>query len=121
MARRFVGWWPTAFVGGLAYGFSPFTATTANAHLFLLFQAVPPLVILCVDRFFRSDNSSPVRTGVALGLCFVVQFYVSTEAFASLAVMTCIAVVLGVKRWSSGSTSPSIAGAPLRSSDALPW
>ena len=96
MARRFVGWWPAAFVGGLAYGFSPFTAATANAHLFLLFQAVPPLVILCVDCFFRSDNSSPVRTGVALGLCFVVQFYVSTEAFASLAVMTCIAVVLGV-------------------------
>ena len=65
MARRFVGWWPAAFVGGLAYGFSPFTAATANAHLFLLFQAVPPLVILCVDCFFRSDNSSPVRTGVA--------------------------------------------------------
>jgi hypothetical protein len=96
MARRFVSWWPAAFVGGVAYGFSPFTAATANAHLFLLFQAVPPLVILCVDHFLRSGRSSPVRTGVALGLCFVVQFYVSTEAFASLAVMTCIAAVLGV-------------------------
>ena len=95
MARRFVGWWPAAFVGGLAYGFSPFTAATANAHLFLLFQAVPPLVILCVDHFLRSDRSSPAWTGVALGLCFVAQFYISTEAFASLAVMTCIAVVLG--------------------------
>ena len=42
MARRFVRWWPAAFVGGLAYGFSPFTAATANGHLFLLFQAVPP-------------------------------------------------------------------------------
>ena len=95
MARRFVSWWPAAFVGGLAYGFSPFTAATANAHLFLLFQAVPPLVILCVDRFLRSDRSSPVWTGVAMGLCFVAQFYISTEVFASLAVMTCIAVVLG--------------------------
>ena len=95
MARRFVSWWPAAFVGGLAYGFSPFSAATANAHLFLLFQAVPPLVILCVDHFVRSDRSSPARTGVALGLCFVGQFYISTEAFASLAVMTCIAVVLG--------------------------
>ena len=59
MARRFVSWWPAAFVGGLAYGFSPFTAATANAHLFLLFQAVPPLVILFVDRFLRSSESSP--------------------------------------------------------------
>jgi hypothetical protein len=95
MARRFVSWWPAAFVGGLAYGFSPFTAATANAHLFLLFQAVPPLVILFVDRFLRSDRSSPAWTGVAMGLCFVAQFYISTEVFASLAVMTCVAVVLG--------------------------
>ena len=95
MARRFVSWWPAAFVGGLAYGFSPFTAATANAHLFLLFQAVPPLVILFVERFLRSDRSSPAWTGVAVGLCFVAQFYISTEVFASLVVMSCIAVVLG--------------------------
>ena len=61
MARRFVTWWPAAFVGGLAYGFSPFTAATANAHLFLLFQAVPPLIILFVDRFFRhAQDLAPV-------------------------------------------------------------
>jgi hypothetical protein len=95
MARRYVRWWPAAFVGGLAYGFSPFTAATANGHIFLLFQAVPPLVILFIDRFLRSDETSPVWSGVAVGLCFVAQFYVSTEAFASLAVMTGIAAVLG--------------------------
>jgi hypothetical protein len=95
MARRFVRWWPAAFVGGLAYGFSPFTAATANGHIFLLFQAIPPLVILLVDRFFRSETTSPVWSGLALGLCFVAQFYVSTEAFASLAVMTAIAAILG--------------------------
>ena len=94
MARRFVGWWPAAFIGGLAYGFSPFTSATANAHLFLLFQAVPPLVILFVDRFLRSDAASPWWCGVAVGLCFVAEFYISTEAFASLCVMTCIAVVI---------------------------
>jgi len=95
MARRFVRWWPAAFIGGLAYGFSPFTAATANGHLFLLFQAVPPLLILCVDRFLRSDKTSPVWSGVAVGLCFVAQFYISTEVFASLVVMTGIAVVIG--------------------------
>lgn len=95
MARRFVSWWPAAFVGGLAYGFSPFTAATANAHLFLLFQAIPPLLIYFVDRFIRSSAPRPVGTGVAVGLCFVAQFYISTEVFASLVVMTGCAVVLG--------------------------
>lgn len=95
MARRFVSWWPAAFVGGLAYGFSPFTAATANAHLFLLFQAIPPLLIYFVDRFIRSSAPRPVGTGVAIGLCFVAQFYISTEVFASLVVMTGCAVVLG--------------------------
>ncbi len=94
MARRFVTWWPAAFVGGLAYGFSPFTAATGNGHLFLLFQAVPPLVIYFVDRCLRSPSTSPWWSGVAVGLCFVAQFYISTEAFASLIVMTCIAVVV---------------------------
>ncbi len=94
MARRFVRWWPAAFVGGLAYGFSPFTAATANAHLFLLFQAVPPLIILFVDRFLRCRETSPLWSGVAIGACFVAQFYISTEAFASLVVMTACGVVL---------------------------
>ena len=95
MARRFVRWWPAAFIGGLAYGFSPFTAATANGHIFLLFQAIPPLVILFVDKLFRTERTSPVWSGVAVGLCFVAQFFVSTEAFASLVVMTVIAAVLG--------------------------
>jgi uncharacterized membrane protein (DUF485 family) len=94
MARRFVSWWPAAFVGGLLYGFSPFTAATANAHLFLVFQAVPPLVILLVDRFLRSPSASPWWAGLAVGLCFVAEFYVSTEAFASLVVMTVITLVV---------------------------
>jgi hypothetical protein len=95
MARRFVAWWPAAFVGGLAYGFSPYTAGTANAHLFLLFQAIPPLVIIVVDRLWREPETSPKWGGLVMGLCFVVQFYVSTEVFASLAVMTVIALVVG--------------------------
>jgi len=59
MARRFTSWWPAAFAGGLLYEFSPFTAAVANGHLFLLFQAVPPLLFLFVDRFVRSPSASP--------------------------------------------------------------
>ncbi len=91
MARRFVDWWPAAFFGGLLYAFSPFAvAVASSAHLFLLFQAVPPLIILVFDGFRRGAYRSPVRYGLALGGCFVVQFYVSTEATASLAVITVI-------------------------------
>ena len=85
MARRFVSWWPAAFVGGLLYGFSPFTAATANAHLFLLFQAIPPLVILFVHRFLRRARRPRGGPASRSGLCFVAEFYISTQAFASLA------------------------------------
>ncbi len=94
MARRFVGWWPAAFVGGLLYGFSPFTAAVGNADLFLLFQAVPPLIILFLDRFLRSPHASPWSTGVAVGACYVAEFYVATEVFASLVVLTVLAVAV---------------------------
>ena len=94
MARRFVRWWPAAFVGGLLYGFSPFMVAVGNAHLFLLFQAAPPLIILFLDRFLRTPSTSPMRTGVAIGTCFVAQFYVSTEGFASLVIMTLVAAIV---------------------------
>ncbi len=96
MARRFVAWWPAAFVGGLLFGFSPFTAAVANAHLFLLFQAVPPLIVFFVDRFLREPSVSAVWSGVAVGACYVAQLYVSSEGFATLVVMTgCAAILLG--------------------------
>jgi hypothetical protein len=91
MARRFVAWWPAAFFGGLLYGFSPFAvAVGSSAHLFLLFQAIPPLLILVLDRFQDGSYRSPLWYGLAFGGCFVAQFYISTEATASLAVMTVI-------------------------------
>ena len=94
MARRFVSWWPAAFVGGLLYGFSPFSAAVGNAHLFLLIQAAPPLIILFLDRFLRNPSASPWWTGVAIGACYVAQFYVATEVFASLVVVTLLAAAV---------------------------
>lgn len=94
MARQFVAWWPAAFLGGLLYGFSPFMAAAANGHLFLLFQVAPPLIILLLHRFLRNPKASSWWTGVAIGACFVAQFYVSTEMFASLVIMTAVTVVV---------------------------
>ena len=83
MARRFIAWWPAAFVGGLLYGFSPFAYAQGASHLVWTFDAIPPLLILFVDRFFTKRTASPWWTGLAVGACFVAEFYISAEAFAT--------------------------------------
>ena len=95
MARRFIAWWPAAFFAGLLYGFSPFVVGSSLAHLFVMFSVVPPLVILVIHRFVTMDGRSPWLYGLALGACFVAQFYISTEAFSSLVVMSVVAVIVG--------------------------
>ena len=95
MARRFTTWWPAAFVGGLVYGFCPFAVAEATAHLFLIFNVFPPLIILVIHRFVSTDERSPWLYGLALGGCFLAQFYISSEAFASLVVVSLLALVVG--------------------------
>jgi hypothetical protein len=94
MARRFIRWRPAAFVGGLLYGFSPFIAAEGSAHLFLVVGFIPPLVVLFLDRFFRTRSDPPWLTGLVVGGCFVAQLYISAEAFASMAVMTAVGAVI---------------------------
>jgi hypothetical protein len=94
MARLFVRW-PVAFAGGLLYGFSPYAVAVGKAHLFLLFQAAPPLIIFFVTRFLRSRSMSPWLAGFWVGACYVMQFFVSTEVFATLVAMTICSAVLG--------------------------
>jgi len=93
MARRFVTWWPAAFVGGLLYGFSPYAVAEGNAHLFLLVGSIPPLVILALNRTLIMRTGSPWLGGVAVGTCFAAEFYISTETFATMIVIMCLAAV----------------------------
>ena len=98
MARRFVRWWPAAFVGGLLYGFSPFAVAVGHGHLMLLFGPVPALVVIVLDRTLRTRETSFVAGGALLGLAGVAQFFISAEVFASLVVMlTATAAILGVR------------------------
>ena len=99
MARRFIRWRPAAFVGGLLYGFSPFFAAEGAAHLFLIVGFIPPLVVLFLDRFFRTKSDPPWLTGLLVGGCFVAQLYISAEVFASMAVMTAVAAALWGISW----------------------
>ena len=98
-ARRLVSWSPAAFVGGLLYGFSPYSVAEGAGHLFLVFAPIPPLVVLFIDRFIREPKATPTRTGVALGLCFLAQLYVSAEVLSSLAVMTAIGLLVAAAMW----------------------
>ena len=99
MARRFIAWWPAAFVGGLLYGFSPFAYAEGLSHLVWVFDAVPPLLILFVDRFFRKKTASPWWSGLLIGACFVVEFYISAEAFATLVIFSAIAAAVMALYW----------------------
>lgn len=101
MVRRFVSWAPAAFLGGLLYGFSPFAIAEGTGHLFLVFNPVPPLIIVVLDRTLRTRQSSPLSGGILLGLCLIAQLYISSEMFASLVVMIAIAVGLYVGYWLS--------------------
>lgn len=93
MVRRFVRWQFAAFVGGLLYGFSPFSVATGTGHLFLLFDIFPPLIVIVLDRVFRTRETSPKVGGALLALCLTGQFYISSELFASLVVMLGLAAV----------------------------
>ncbi len=96
MARRFVTWAPAAFIGGVLYGFSPFAVAEGHGHLFLIFDPVPPLVVLVVDRTLRTKETSVRNGSILLGLCLIAQFYISTELFAGLAVMMGLTLVVVV-------------------------
>jgi hypothetical protein len=99
MARRFIAWRPAAFVGGLLYGFSPFVAAEGVGHLLFVVGVIPPLLILLLDRFFRTQSDPPWLTGLLVGGCFVAQLYISAEFFASMVVITAIAAALWCVYW----------------------
>ena len=81
------------------YGFSPFFVAEGTDHLFLMFGVIPPLVVLVLHHFVRTGYRFWLRDGLALGACFVLQFYISTEVFASMVVLALIAICVGALLW----------------------
>ena len=105
LLRRWVSWAPAAFLGGLAYGFSPFVVTElALNQLNIAFLAVPPLVVLVLADLLVTQRRAPWRNGLALAGLVVVQFFVSTEVL----VITVLARrPSGSSWWWRGRPSPS--------------
>jgi len=81
--RRWVSWWPAAFVGGLLYGFSAFATFNSIGYLFLVFTPLPPLIFLTLHEIMVRQRWRPARAGLAFGVLCAVQYFISSELLAS--------------------------------------
>jgi hypothetical protein len=91
-----VGRW-AAFLGGLAFGFSPFILRNEAAnHLQTSFLALVPLIFWCSYELAVAQRGRWWRWGVALGLLVTVQFFVGTDILLITAITVAIALVLGL-------------------------
>lgn len=105
--RRWTGWWPAAFAGGLIYGFGPYMVGHSSEHLNLIFVPLPPLILLAAFELLVRREGRPVRWGVALGLLAVGQLYISPEILVSTVFFGTVAlVVVAVAR--RGSVLPAL-------------
>jgi hypothetical protein len=80
LLRRWVSWAPAAFIGGLAYGFSPVVIISlTDAHLMVAMAPVPPLIVACLDEILVRQVRRAVPVGLLLGALFGLQSFVGTE------------------------------------------
>jgi hypothetical protein len=95
--RRWARWWPAAFVGGLLYAFSPYMVGQAQAHDFLMFVPLPPLILLLFDELVVRRRHL-VRNGILLGLVVSAQLLISPEVLGLCAVAAVGGLVVLVAR-----------------------
>jgi hypothetical protein len=95
--RRWTRWWPAAFVGGLFYELSPFMVGQSQAHLFLTFVPLPPIMVALFDELVIRRRHV-VRNGILLGTVIAVQLMISGEILAmSLLAAGCALLVLAIR------------------------
>ncbi|HEY1989661.1 MAG TPA: hypothetical protein VGG43_09365 [Acidimicrobiales bacterium] len=95
LLRRWVGWQPAAFVGGLFYGFSPLILVSlTDAHLMVGTLVVPPLIIACLDELMIRQRRPARRVGVLLGALVGLQFFIGTEVLTMTVIFCAIGAVL---------------------------
>lgn len=81
-----------AWVGGLAFGFSPYMIT-ALGHLQLCFVPCVPLLFLAMYELLTSQRPRAEWLGVGLAAVIILQFFASTEIAVTL-IMCAIGTVL---------------------------
>ena len=92
VARRWARWWPAAFVGGLAFGFSTFMIGQSQGHAFLTFAPLLPVLLWLLDEALVRRRRSPLAIGAAIGAVAAVELLISSEVLA----MAGIVAVVGV-------------------------
>ena len=95
LLRRWVGWQPAAFVGGLFYGFSPLVLVSlSDAHLMVGTLVVPPLIVGCLDELLVRQRCRAIPIGVLLGVLVGIQFFIGTEVLTIIVICGVIGVAL---------------------------
>jgi hypothetical protein len=94
--------WVAAFLGGLAFAFSPFMMRNEAAnHLQSSFLALVPLIFWCCYELAWGQRGRWRRWGIALGVLVAVQFFVGTDILliTAMTVGIALAVVLVALWW----------------------
>jgi hypothetical protein len=93
LARRLTRNVPASMVAGFLFGFSPYVISQSVTHLNLSFICLLPLAGLLAVQYFQGSLSE-LRYAMLLALVLVLQFGISTEIFATLAVTAAILFLL---------------------------
>src|SRR5579862_5503867 len=93
LARRLTGNIPASLVAGFLFGFSPYVISQSVSHVNLSCVFLIPLAGLLPVRFFQGDVARGRYTAL-LALVLVLQFGISTEVFATLALLAIVMFVL---------------------------
>jgi hypothetical protein len=93
LARRLTGNVPASLVAGFLFGFSPYVISQSISHVNLSFVCLVPLAGFLAVCFFQGSLSSR-RYTVLLALLLVLQFGISTEIFATVAVLAFVCFIL---------------------------
>lgn len=78
-------------IGGLLYGFSPYSIAQAPWHPQLAFIPLPPLIVAAAVRLVTRPRET-LRNGVLLGLLSILQYLISAEVLA----MTGLCCLIGL-------------------------
>ena len=77
--RRLFKRWVGATAGALLYAYSPFVTAHARAHLELTILVIPPLLLLVINRVFRTHRERWLLNGLLLAALVIAQYYISQE------------------------------------------
>jgi len=81
--HRYVTTALAAWLGGLAYGFSPYMMAQSLGHPHLTIAFVPPLILLALDSLVIRQNRPALFIGIAAGALAALQLWIGEELLAS--------------------------------------